>query len=114
MEANLIYRMNLFTTKGTGQVVCPRKEGVMNRYHQEKERIKRAHREHLRTIHGWPKEAVTCICDLQAGRFRKKKPLGCQKRRCFCKYEKIFKRPTVKDRIRKYRFKDSLNDCFDQ
>ena len=47
----------------------------MGRYHSERELIKLRHREHLREVHGWPGRPVRCVCDFQAGRFRKQKAL---------------------------------------
>lgn len=83
----------------------------MKRYHQELERTKRVHRKHLRKVHDWPKRAVDCECELQAGRFRKQKAFGCRRSHCFlCHYDKIFKIATEKDRIREQKFKDSLRD----
>jgi hypothetical protein len=84
----------------------------MKRYHQELERTKRVHRLHL-TRDGWPVAPVDCICEFQAGRFRKRKAFGCGNTRCLlCHFEKIFGIPTAKDRIREQRFLDSLNDYF--
>ncbi len=69
----------------------------MKRYHEELPRIRREHRLHLRHIHNWPYEPVHCICNLQAGRFRKRHGRGCSKSRChLCKYEKIYQIPTAR------------------
>lgn len=43
----------------------------MKRCHQELRRTTRVHRLHLRWVHGWHGKPVECVCDLQAGRFRK-------------------------------------------
>ena len=86
----------------------------MKRYHQELGRTKRVHQDHLRQVHNWPKQTVECECELQSGRFRKRKALGCGKTRCLvCHYEKVLKIASVKDRIREQRFTSSLNDYFD-
>jgi hypothetical protein len=83
----------------------------MRRYHSERELIKRRHREHLRELHGWPKLSVNCVCDLQAGRFRKQKVRGCGRSRCLlCHYEKVFKIPSKQGRVRQQAFNDSLAD----
>lgn len=83
----------------------------MKRYHEEKDRTRRQHIKHLRQLHGWPVKPVTCICDLQAGRFRKKHPLGCGKSRCYiCKGEKLLNRKTLKDKIRDLIFKENMAD----
>jgi hypothetical protein len=75
------------------------------------ERTKRVHREHLRDLHQWPRQALDCVCEFQVGRFRKQKALGCGKSRCLlCHFDKIFGIQSVKDRIRPRRFLDSLND----
>jgi hypothetical protein len=86
----------------------------MKRYHQELERTKRTHRYHLRWVHGYPKKPVDCLCELQAGRFRKRKALDCGRPRCLiCHYDKVLKILSFKDRIREHRFTDSLNDYFE-
>jgi len=83
----------------------------MKRYSSERERIRREHRFHLRYLHNWPKEVITCPCELQAGRFRKKKALGCGKARCLlCHYEKIFAIPSHNDRVRRLRADDAKLD----
>lgn len=85
----------------------------MKRYHQELERTKRVRRLHLRGAHGKFNVATHCVCEFQIGRFRKRKAFGCDKSRCLlCRYEKFFSIASVKDRIRKHRFLDSLNDYF--
>ena len=84
----------------------------MKRYHQELERTERIHRLHLRRAHE-EAASITCICEFQVGRFRKRKAFGCGKSRCLlCHYEKIFSIASVKDKIREQRFYDSLNDYF--
>jgi hypothetical protein len=84
----------------------------MKRYHQELRRTVRVHRLHLRQVHGWPAKPIRCVCDLQAGRFRKRKALGCGRSRCLvCHYEKILGIPSVKDRVRESQYIDSLADC---
>jgi hypothetical protein len=83
----------------------------MKRYHQELCRTMRAHWLHLRWAHGWPSKSVDCVCDVQAGRFRKSKALGCRQSGCLlCHGEKILGIPSVKDRIRRDRYLDSLGD----
>ena len=83
----------------------------MRRYHSERELIKRRHREHLREVHGWPRQAVNCVCDLQAGRFRKQKAQGCRRSRCLlCHYEKVLKIPNKQERVMRQVFNDSLAD----
>ena len=85
----------------------------MKRYHQEVERTKRVHRQHLRQTHNWPSAAVNCVCEFQVGRFRKQKALGCRRVRCIlCHFDKIFDIASVKDRIRVQRHRDSLDDHF--
>ena len=92
------------------------KQDVMKRYHQEMERTKRVHRQHLRDLHQWPRRAIDCVCEFQVGRFRKKKALGCGKSRCLlCHFDKIFGLPSLKDPIRQRRFLDSVEDyCLDR
>ena len=86
----------------------------MKRYHQELERTKRVHRLHLRWVHNWPMRAVICVCELQAGRFRKRKALGCGSPRCFlCHYEKLLDISSIKDRLRENHYADSLKDYLD-
>jgi hypothetical protein len=83
----------------------------MKRYHQEQERVRREHRFHLRYVHNWPREPVTCLCELQAGRFRKKKGVDCGKARCLlCHYEKIFGIASHRYRLRQLRGDDSMAD----
>lgn len=61
----------------------------MRRYHNELAIIRKHHREHLRSVHGWPKQPVNCPCDLQAGRFRKRDAYDCGQTLCrVCHYEK--------------------------
>src|SRR5205085_2270989 len=63
---------------------------AVRRYHSERELTRRRHREHLQEVHGWLGRAVNCVCDLQAGRFRKQKARGCGRSRCLvCHYENI-------------------------
>jgi hypothetical protein len=70
----------------------------MKRYHEELPRIRREHRLHLTWNHGWPTKPVDCICDLQAGRFRKNSALGCRSKYCrCCKYYKKKKEPSVRE-----------------
>lgn len=86
----------------------------MKRYHQELERTKNAHRRHIRWVHGWPQKPVDCACDVQRGRFRKRKALGCGRPRChLCHGEKLLDIASVKDRVRKQRYVDSLLDFTD-
>lgn len=86
----------------------------MKRYHQELRRTARVHRLHLRWVHGWPANSVHCICDLQAGRFRKSKALDCGRPRCLiCHFEKVLGIPSIKDRLRANRYLDSLTDYRD-
>jgi hypothetical protein len=82
----------------------------MKRYHLELERTKRAHQLHLRSVHSQG-NPIDCVCEFQAGRFRKQKPLGCRRTRCLlCHFEKIFGIPKVSDRVRNQRFVVSLED----
>jgi hypothetical protein len=86
----------------------------VKRYHQDLGRINRAHRKHLREVHSWPKKAIDCQCELQAGRFRKKKALGCERSRCLlCHYDKLMGIKSAKDWIRELQFEDSLEDYLD-
>jgi hypothetical protein len=87
----------------------------MKRYHEERARIRSEHRFHLRYVHHWPKEPVDCECELQAGRFRKKKALDCGKTACLlCHYEKIFRLASHQDHLRLLKAKDSLADYLDE
>ena len=87
----------------------------MKRYLDERARIRSEHRFHLRRVHRWPKEAVDCECELQAGRFRKRKALDCGKAACLlCHYEKIFGIPSYQDRLRLLRAKNSEADFFEE
>lgn len=95
-------------------MVCSQKEDFMKRYHLERERTKRVHRFHLRRVHYWPERPVECECELQAGRFRKRKALDCGRPRCLvCHYEKVLKIASIKERIRRQRYIDSLQDYLD-
>ena len=86
----------------------------MKRYHQDRARILSEHRFHLRFVHDWPRKAIDCECELQAGRFRKKKALDCGKAGCrLCHYEKIFRIASHQDRGRLLRAKDSAADYFE-
>lgn len=85
----------------------------MKRCHLELERTRRVHQLHLRGLHKWPLAPVDCVCEFQAGRFRKQKAFGCGRSRCLlCHFEKIFSIPSAKDRVRDRRFLDLLNDYF--
>lgn len=87
----------------------------MKRYHEELARTQREHRFHLRHVHNWPKESVDCECELQAGRFRKKRALDCGKSGCLlCHYEKILGIASYQDRFRRLRAKDSMVDYFEE
>jgi len=84
----------------------------MRRYHEDLPRTIREHRRHMREMHGWPEKHVTCICDLQAGRFRKKDAFDCGHARCMlCHGEKALRRPSVKDRVQRDRVRDSLAEA---
>ncbi|HSB11795.1 MAG TPA: hypothetical protein VLM38_20060 [Blastocatellia bacterium] len=86
----------------------------MKRYHEEQARIQSEQRFHLRYVHNWPKRPIDCECELQAGRFRKKKGLDCGKAACrVCHYEKILGIASYKDRVRLLRAKDSVADYFE-
>ena len=111
LKQNMIHRMNLFITKGARQSRAPGKKVGMKRYHQELERTKRVHRQHLRQTHNWPIAIVDCVCEFQVGRFRKQKAHGCRRARCLlCHFDKIFGIASVKDRIRDERYRDTLRD----
>ena len=84
----------------------------MKRYHDELPRTRRVHRTHLREVHGWPHEVVTCPCDTQAGRFRKQKALGCPKRRCICNAHKRFRMKTWREVIADVRAADPSDDAY--
>jgi len=87
----------------------------MKRYHEEQGRIRSEHRFHLRFVHGWPKEPVDCECEMQVGRFRKKKALDCGRAGCqLCHYEKIFGIASHQDRLRLSRAKDTVADYFEE
>jgi len=84
----------------------------MRPYHEELPRTTRELRRHMREIHGWPKNPVSCICDLQAGRFRKRDAFDCGRSRCLlCHGEKLLRRPSVKGRIERDRVRDSLAEA---
>ena len=81
----------------------------MRRYHEELGLIRREHLLHLRLVHGWPKVPVFCRCDQQAGRFRKRRALGCGHARCFlCHGDKILGIATHKDRLAELRAESLL------
>jgi hypothetical protein len=87
----------------------------MKRYHEEGSRIRSEHRFHLRHVHHWPGRPVDCACELQAGRFRKKKALDCGKAACLlCHYEKIFGIASHQDRLRLLKARDSVADYLDE
>ena len=87
----------------------------MKRYHEEEGRTRREHRFHLRRMHGWPKTPIDCICELQAGRFRKVKALDCGNPDCLvCHYGKVFSIPTYKDRLQDLKYKDSLAEYVEE
>jgi hypothetical protein len=65
-------------------------------------------------VHNWTRESVTCACELQVGRFRKKKALDCGKAKCFlCHYEKILGIPSHRDRLRRLRADEAAADYFE-
>ena len=86
----------------------------MRRFHQEAHITKRNHREHLRAVHGWPKKKVTCPCDLQAGRFRKKDAYDCGKTLCrICHYEKWQHNghaETIHEKLSRLKMKEGLRE----
>lgn len=87
----------------------------MKRYQEENARIRREHRFHLRSVHHWPKKPVDCECELQAGRFRKKKALDCGKTACLlCHYEKVYGIASYHDRVRILQAKDSVAEHFEE
>ena len=82
----------------------------MRRYHSERELIERRHKEHLREVHGWPRRATGCVCDLQAGRFRKSKARGCGRSRCLvCHYEKLMSIPDKQERVARQVFREVIS-----
>lgn len=94
-------------------LVCAPGKQTMKRYHQEMERTTRAHRFHLRRMHHWPDHQVNCDRELQRGRFRKRKPLDCGRARCLlCHFEKLFRIPSIKDRIQQMQLAESLRDYY--
>jgi hypothetical protein len=84
----------------------------MRRYHAERAITQRNHRTHMRWIHGWPKEPITCICDLQAGRFRKTDAFDCGQTKCIgCHSNKYPAREPTKQELRSsYRYRDQLRE----
>ena len=73
------------------------------RCHQEQEKTvtRRNHREHLRSVHGWPRLPVECPCDLQENRFRKRDAYDCGNTRCgVCHSDKRFGHEPTLDEIR--------------
>ena len=70
----------------------------MRRWRSEKQIAIKRRREHLSLVHGWPENAVDCVCDRQLGRFRKHKALGCGRPRCYlCHSDKLLRRPRRND-----------------
>ena len=87
----------------------------MKRFQQDKKITERNHREHLRSVHGWPKKPVDCPCDLQAGRFRKKDAYDCGRTMCrVCHYEKWLNdgghAETLQEKKAKQRMRDGLKE----
>lgn len=83
----------------------------MRRAALDKPRTLKIWRDHLRLVHSDELRtgSISCICDLQANRFRKgQKRAGCGKQRCLCKVEKRFQRPTVKDLLARDRERDGF------
>lgn len=79
----------------------------MKRYHEDKLQTCARWQLHLRRTHNWPFEPITCICELQAGRFRKRHALGCNKRKCLvCKYDKLMGVLRKRDLIERERLRD--------
>lgn len=72
----------------------------MKRAAEEKKIARREHRKHMRQIHGWPKLPVTCPCDLQENRFRKKDAFDCGHARCgTCHRDKLCGHEKTKQEI---------------
>ena len=69
----------------------------MRRAALEKARTLRVWRAHNRIIH--QNESTGCVCDEQAGRFRKgQRAAGCSiGAHCVCKYHKPFREPTLQE-----------------
>jgi len=81
----------------------------MRRWHAEATMARTRHRRHLRRAHDWPRRPVECVCDTQAGRFRKRKALGCGRTRCLlCHGEKIFQAPRPRDILAELRLQEGL------
>jgi hypothetical protein len=81
----------------------------MFRYHSEFAFIRRHHREHLRVAHGWPRLPVTCVCDLQAGRFRKRDAYDCGRPRCgVCHHEKWPRQQTRAEKLAELRLVEQV------
>lgn len=81
----------------------------MRRWHQEEHIARRHHREHLRFVHGWPKKPVDCVCDLQAGRFRKRYGRGCPGCR-LCHHDKYAGIPSHRDARAEMDYRQQLEE----
>jgi len=109
-KENMIDRMTLFIRKGAGLRVRSRKEQSHEEIsfgigaYQTRSSVASS------SAHS-PDSSIDCVCEFQAGRFRKQKALGCGRARCLlCHFDKIFGVPKVADRVHKHRFVDSLED----
>jgi hypothetical protein len=86
----------------------------MRRWHEEAGLARRRRLIHLRLNHGWPAKQVHCACEFQAGRFRKHRPLGCEKQGCMiCKGEKLCGIPRFRDEKERRRAEDSIREFGD-
>ena len=87
----------------------------MYRASKERARALRVWKAHIDLIHGGDHD-TGCICDHQVNRFRKgQRQGGCNRPRCYlCHSEKLFKRPTIKQRKENDRYADSLLDYYDE
>jgi hypothetical protein len=81
----------------------------MRRWHQEEAIARRHHREHLRFVHGWPQQPVECVCDLRAGRFRKRYGRGCPGCR-MCHSEKYAGIPRRRDACKEMDYRQQLEE----
>src|SRR5262249_25465631 len=67
---------------------------AMRRWHEEIAIARGEDRRHLKWVHDWPSQPVDCVCDVQVGRFRKGRAIGCGRPRCYlCHGAKLLQEP---------------------
>jgi hypothetical protein len=83
----------------------------MRRAHRERGLARRRQRQHLRDVHGWPRKPIACVCDTQAGRFRKRRAHGCTRSHCYlCHGEKYLQVPRHRERKAEARFREQVQE----